>query len=92
LEESCACIPRSWRWRAYLGEKVVKEKEYLSAMMPAYAGGFPAVTLTINEGIGELRQIYSVEKGEKLSCVVVARCLETSYETGSSGRELATAA
>jgi hypothetical protein len=58
-------------------------------MMSAYAGGFPAVASTINKGFGELRQIDSVEKGGRLSCVVVARCLETSYETGSSGRELA---
>ena len=84
----CACNVRR-RWRAYLGEKVVNEKEYLSAMMTAYAGGFPAVTSTINRGRGELRTVYGVEKGGWLSCVVVAGCLETSYETGSSGRELA---
>jgi hypothetical protein len=28
---------------AYLGEKVVREKEYLSAMITVYTEGFPAV-------------------------------------------------
>ena len=67
--------------RVYLGEKVVNEKEYLSAMITVYAVRFPAVTSVIDKARGEYRKPYDVEKGGKLSCVVVARCLETSYET-----------
>lgn len=67
--------------RVYLGEKVVNEKEYLSAMITVYAARFPAVTSVMGKATGEYRKPSGVEKGGKLSCVVVARCLETSYET-----------
>jgi hypothetical protein len=50
-------------------------------MIAVYAEGVPAVTPVINKGRGKLRKVYGVEKGGKLSCVVVARCSETSYET-----------
>jgi hypothetical protein len=38
--------------RTYLGEKVVKEKEYLSAMITVYTETLPAVTSMINRGMG----------------------------------------
>lgn len=78
----------SWGARAYLGEKVVNEKEYLSAIITVYADGSPTVSSVMSRGREELREVYCVGNGGKLSCVVVARRRQATRQ-GSSGRELA---
>jgi hypothetical protein len=43
---------------AYLGEKVVKEKEYLSAMVSFYSRKYPEVTSNIVRGRERMDELW----------------------------------